>query len=78
MSETTKAFLDRMERALADLAPRLAGDDPGAVTLRAEHAVATDRLKAARRAAAGVSEDELRAVRLAVERMLQHAGKRAA
>ncbi len=78
MSETTKAFLDRMERALADLAPRLAGDGPGAATLRAEHAVATERLKAARRAAAAASEDELRAVRLAVERVLQHAGRRAA
>lgn len=78
MSETHRAFFERMELALAEVRPRLKGDDPGLVMLRAEHDVATERLKVARRAGSEASDEDLRSVRLAVERLLQHVGRRAA
>lgn len=77
MSETNRAFFERMELALAEVRPKLKGDDPGLAVLRAEHDVAAERLKAARRAGADAKEEDLRAVRLAVERLLEHVGRRA-
>ncbi len=76
MGETNRAFFERMELALAEVRPKLKGDDPGLMSLRAEHDVATERLKAARRAGGEATEEDLRAVRLAVERLLQHMGRR--
>ncbi len=78
MSETNRAFFERMELALAEVRPRLKGDDPGLVMLRAEYDVAAERLKVARRAGSEVSDEELRSVRLAIERLLQHVGRMAA
>ncbi|MEZ5862701.1 MAG: hypothetical protein R3D25_00940 [Geminicoccaceae bacterium] len=75
MSETNRAFFERMELALAEVRPRLKGDDPGLVMLRAEHDVAAERLKVARRAGSEASDEDLRSVRLAVERLLQHVGR---
>ncbi len=78
MSDTNRAFFERMELALAEVRPRLKGDDPGLVMLRAEYDVAAERLKVARRVGSEATADDLRSVRLAVERLLQHAGRRAA
>lgn len=76
MGEANRAFFERMELALAEVRPKLRGDDPGLAVLRAEHDAATERLKAARRAGGEATEEDLRAVRLAVERLLQHTGRR--
>ena len=73
MAETKRSFLDRMEKSLVEVAPRI--EAAGAAEQAAKYQVAMERLHAARRAAALVSDDELRAVRLAVERVRADVGR---
>ena len=75
MAETKRSFLDRMEMSLVAVAPRI--EAAGTADQTAKYQVAMERLHAARRSAALVSDDELRAVRLAVERVRADVGRRA-
>ena len=77
MAESKRAFLDRIEQSLVSVAPRLEAAGAAAADEAAKYKVAMERVHAARRAAAMASEDELRAVRLAVERVRVEVGKRA-
>ena len=77
MAESKRAFLDRMEQSLVAVAPRLEAAGAAAADQAAKYKVAMERLHAARRSAAMVSEDELRGVRLAVERVWVEVGRRA-
>jgi len=76
MAESKRAFLDRTEQSPEAVAPRLEAADAAAAEQAAKFKVALERLQAAEQAAATASEDELRAVRLAVERVRTEVGKR--
>jgi hypothetical protein len=77
MAESKRAFLDRMEESLEAVAPRLEAAGAAAAEQAAKYRVVMERVHAARRSAALISEDELRAVRLAVERVRADVGRRA-
>ncbi len=77
MAESKRAFLDRMEQSLEAVAPRLEAAGAAAAAQAAKYRVAMERVQAARRSAALVSDDELRAVRIAVERVRVEIGRRA-
>jgi|GEM_PF-1745426 len=77
MAESKRAFLDRLEQSLEAVAPRLEAAGAAAADQAAKYKIAMERVHAARRSAAMVSDEELRAVRLAVERVRVEVGKRA-
>jgi hypothetical protein len=76
MAESKRAFLDRMEQSLEAVAPRLEAAGAAAAEQAAKYRLAMERVQAAQQAAL-VSDDELRAVRLAVERVQVEVGRRA-